>query len=397
MNAVLNINSARSVDVTGPWKVDASRGGHNGALSSQWMMRPADQRFLSLADLYEFTSGRSQSSFARNVETRDLRVIASLDDAERMRIVGPGIDGELAPNHWSFGQLCARVKAPAGYMRDLPAGLAALNLQYGLQSERTELIKVYGQRDNLELRAATGPEYGRVHDHELVRGLIRLNEMHDGRWKVPGVIDWSQHLYNPRAAVTSESTTLYASDRDCFVFLCDDLHPIEVGKLDTGEPDLMFRGLMAWNSETGSKTLGLSMFYLRAVCQNRNLWGVEGMQEIKIRHSKNAPARLAHELLPALRQFSDAGTSRLVEGVKEAKAIKVGTDDDDVMQWLGRQAFTKPQAKDIMTTCLAEEGHPARSIWDIAQGLTAAARKCDHQDERVSMERAAGRILDKVA
>lgn len=43
------------------------------------------------------------------------------------------------------------------------------------------------------------------------------------------------------------------------------------------------------------------------------------------------------------------------------------------------------------------EGRPARSIWDIAQGLTAVARKVDHQDERVALERAAGRLLDRVA
>ena len=37
----------------------------------------------------------------------------------------------------------------------------------------------------------------------------------------------------------------------------------------------------------GAKTLGIASFYLRAVCQNRNLWGVEDFQEITIRHSKH--------------------------------------------------------------------------------------------------------------
>lgn len=386
-----------TIDTSNGYRVDPHRGGHNGALSSQWFTRPADQRFLSLDALYEFTRARSDRAFARNLETRDLRVVASLDDAERMRLEGPGLPVEVAPNHWSFGQLASLVKAPAGYLRNLPAGLAALNLQYGLQSNRSEMIKVYGDEGSCELRAATGPEYGRVHDHELVRGLVRLNEASDGRWKVPGVIDWSTHIYNPRALVTAESTTLYASDRDCFVFLCDDLHPIEVGKLETGDPDLMFRGIMAWNSETGSKTLGVSCFYLRAVCQNRNLWGVEGYNEIKIRHSKGAPARLGYELLPALRSFSEGATQKLIDGVKEAKARKVGDSDDDVAEWLAKQAFTKPTIKSLMDTCMVEEGRPARSIWDIAQGLTAVARKVDHQDERVALERAAGRLLDRVA
>jgi hypothetical protein len=36
---------------------------------------------------------------------------------------------------------------------------------------------------------------------------------------------------------------------------------------------------------------GMASFYLRAVCQNRNLWGVEDFEEIIIRHSKYASSR----------------------------------------------------------------------------------------------------------
>ena len=40
----------------------------------------------------------------------------------------------------------------------------------------------------------------------------------------------------------ADTTTLYASDRDVFLFLVDDTHPIEAGRLPNGEPDLYFRG-----------------------------------------------------------------------------------------------------------------------------------------------------------
>ncbi len=70
-----------------------------------------------------------------------------------------------------------------------------------------------------------------------------------------------------------------------------------------GSPDLFFRGFYCWNSEVGAKTLGLASFYLRAVCQNRNLWGVEDFQEIVIRHSKYASDRFAREAAPALTRF----------------------------------------------------------------------------------------------
>ncbi len=64
--------------------------------------------------------------------------------------------------------------------------------------------------------------------------------------------------HNPFVEVTKDTTTLYASDRDVFLFLVDDAHPIEAGRLPNGDPDLFFRGFYAWNSEVGSKTLGIA-------------------------------------------------------------------------------------------------------------------------------------------
>ena len=155
------------------------------------------------------------------------------------------------------------------------APLAGINLQFGLTAHRAEQVKTL-EADNgsAELRAVTGPDYGRIYDHELVEAVQRIagDGVGDTRWKVPGVLDWSTGVYNPRVDVTRDTTTLYASDRDVFLFLVDDLNPIEAGRLPDGSPDLYFRGFYCWNSEVGAKTLGMASFYLRAVCQNRNLW-----------------------------------------------------------------------------------------------------------------------------
>src|SRR3546814_8328037 len=86
--------------------------------------------------------------------------------------------------------------------------------------------------------------------------------------------------HNPFVEGTKGTTTLYASDRDVFLFLVDDANPIEAGRLPNGDPDLFFRGFYCWNSAVGSKTLGMATFYLRAVCMNRNIWGAESFEEI---------------------------------------------------------------------------------------------------------------------
>ena len=81
----------------------------------------------------------------------------------------------MAPTHWSFGQLCSLVGAPAGYLRQLPAALAGINMQHGLLSHRAELIKTLEADDGrVELRAVTGPDYGRIWDHELVSAVMKI-------------------------------------------------------------------------------------------------------------------------------------------------------------------------------------------------------------------------------
>ncbi|MDR3529312.1 MAG: DUF932 domain-containing protein [Rhodopila sp.] len=383
------------------FKVDVSRGQRVGRVSSEWFSRPADERYLSLSDLFARVKGRAERSRTRTVESRAVRVEASREDAERLALVLPGGDEPVAATHWSFGQLASLVGAPAGYLRQLPAALAGINLQYGLASHRAEQVKTLATEDGrTELRAVTGPDYGRIYDHELVSAVQRIagNGTGDTSWKVPGTLDWSSMTYTPRVDVTAETTTLYASDRDVFLFLVDDTHPIEAGRLVDGSPDLYFRGFYCWNSEVGSKTLGIASFYLRAVCQNRQLWGVEGFEEITIRHSKYAASRFAHETAPALANFANSSPAPFVAGIRAARERIVARTDEERTEFLTRRAgFGRADAAKIIDTVLREEGGPPQSVFDFVQGITAVARTKEHQDVRLDLEQRAKRLLDKAA
>ncbi|TVV72762.1 DUF932 domain-containing protein [Sphingomonas solaris] len=387
-------------DMSGGYKVDVSRGERIGRVSSEWFSRPADERYLSLSDLFGSVKGRSERSRTRTVESAAVRVEASRDNAEGLALVLPGAVAPITPTHWSFGQLASLVGAPAAYLRQLPATLAGINLQYGLTSHRAEQVKTLETDDGrVELRAVTGPDYGRIYDHELVAAVQRIagNGTGDTRWKVPGVLDWSTGIYNPRVDITSDTTTLYASDRDVFLFLVDDLNPIEAGRLPDGSPDLYFRGFYAWNSEVGAKTLGMASFYLRAVCQNRNLWGVEDFEEISIRHSKYAANRFAHEAAPALTRFADGSPMPFVNGIRQARERIVARTDEDRADFLRKRGFGKAETAKIIETVLTEEGHPPASIFDFVQGITAVARGKTQQDARLDLEGRAKKLLDRAA
>jgi len=387
-------------DYSGGYRVDTNRGDRNGRVSSEWFSRPADERYLSLSELYSSVRGRTERSRTRTVESAAIRMEASRDNAERLTLMLPGAETPVAPTHWSFGQLAGLVGAPAAYLRQLPAPLAGINLQYGLTSHRAEQIKTLEIEDGrVELRAVTGPDYGRIYDHELVAAVQRIagNGTGDTRWKVPGVLDWTTGIYNPRVDITQDTTTLYASDRDVFLFLVDDLNPIEAGRLPDGSPDLYFRGFYCWNSEVGAKTLGMASFYLRAVCQNRNLWGVEDFQEITIRHSKNAASRFAHEAAPALTRFADSSPMPFVNGIKAAREKIVARSDEDRDEFLRKRGFSKGETTKIIETVLAEEGRKPESLFDFVQGITAIARDKPHQDARLDLEARAKKLLDRAA
>jgi hypothetical protein len=384
----------------GGYKVDVSRGERIGRVSSEWFSRPADERYLSLADLFAAVQGRSERSRTRTVESAAIRVEASRGDAERLTLMLPGDDTPVAPTHWSFGQLASLLGAPAAYLRQLPTPLAGINLQYGLSSHRSEQVKTLEVEDGrVELLAVTGPDYGRIFDHELVAAVQRIagNGTGDTRWKVPGVLDWSSDVYDPHVDITKDTTTLYPSDRDVFLLLVDDLDPIEAGRLPDGSPDLYFRGFYCWNSEVGAGTLGMASFYLRAVCQNRNLWGVEDFQEITIRHSKYAAARFAHEAAPALTRFADSSALPFVNGIKAARERIVARTDEDRAEFLRKRGFSKTETTKIIGTVLAEEGRPPESVFDFVQGITAVARDKPHQDARLDMEARAKTLLDRAA
>ncbi|MBR0823150.1 DUF932 domain-containing protein [Bradyrhizobium liaoningense] len=324
------------------FRVDVSRGQRIGRVSSEWFARPDDERYLNLPDLYEAVRGRAERAQARTVESRAIRVEASRENSERLALMVPGRDEPVAPTHWSFGQLCTLV-----------AALAAA------------VMKIAGN--------GTG----------------------DTRWKVLGVLDWSTMTHNPFVDVTKDTTTLYASDRDVFLFLVDDTKPIEAGRLADGSPDLYFRGFYCWNSEVGSKTLGIASFYLRAVCMNRNLWGVESFEEITIRHSKFAAQRFAHEAAPALTRFANSSPTPFVAGIKAVRERIVARTDEDRENFLRKGGFSKSDATKIVETVFCEESRKPESIFDFVQGITAFARGKAHQDTRLELEGKAKRLMER--
>ena len=179
------------------------------------------------------------------------------------------------------------------------------------------------------LRALTGPDYGRVWDNQL-SGFFRQVADKDGL-EVPIAFHTAYDDYNPVVAqnVTKEATTLYAGDRDTFIFLVDQRNPIECGKLPNGNPRLLLRGLYAFNGETGARKYGCSTFLYGMVCQNRQIYGQAGVQAYSRKHTKNAAIDFEKIMLPAIETFLNGSSVGVEAGVKAAQAAMLPKDEVD--------------------------------------------------------------------
>ena len=116
----------------GGYRVDVSRGERNGRVSSEWFSRPADERYLSLSELFAAVRGRAARS--RTVESAAMRVEAGHGDADRLALVLPGENMPLVPNPlelWAARESCRRTgylsaPAPSTACRNQPSVRADL-------------------------------------------------------------------------------------------------------------------------------------------------------------------------------------------------------------------------------------------------------------------------------
>src|SRR4030081_3630181 len=177
--------------------------------SRQWASRPADERYASLLDMQGYMTRRRDRSRAAVESTRALTEVPDQNDPLPRGLSlgferGPLAGQLLAPTHQAFGQICslAATPSPASYFREsrVPADIIADALNYNLRFTREVedigVLATLGDEDNSlgvpvgsELRAATGPAYGRIWGADIVDALVeRFGDGIATHWRVPGEV-----------------------------------------------------------------------------------------------------------------------------------------------------------------------------------------------------------------
>lgn len=346
--------------------------------SNEWMKRPADQRFKSLQELHDAVSFQRSIAGSATVPFNALRAKA----VDGQVILNGRTDTTAQLTHWSFGQLAARSGAPAGYLRQLPAALAADCINDGLvkRDEGDDAAILFAREPGVVLtaRAICTPKYERIWNNDITKRLLELAE----------------RGWQPAPAAFDGSRGLYASDHDMFAFLVDNERRI----FETLPGGGLSRGFFVGNSEVGDSSFWVMTFLYEYVCGNHRVWGATGIHEIRVAHIGDANDRAFGKLAVELRKYADSSASETEAQIESARQFILGGTKDEVLDRVfglrvnGLSRRRIDEAYDLAVKREEWYGNP-RSAWGLAGGLTEIARDIPYADERVALDRAAGKVM----
>jgi len=389
---------------------------HSQAAQSNYYQRPPDERFPTLDALI---------AHARNVREHCAERVYSLRDLHA-EPNGRGVDlhslrGAAPLTHWSFGQLTRTVGAPAGYLRSLPAPLAADCINHGISqtpdgTRANVLIRVANGTDPI-VRACTSDTYGRVWDEVLYSGfrdtVARHTNAYGHDWIAPPT--W-----------TGEPAGFYAGDRDSFVIMIDGgsivpdpsgerAAPLVVagpapfaglaspgpGSTSPAGQDArtLYRGILMRNSEVGAAGIIIESILFRAICGNHLLMGAVLDSQFRRRHVGDASNATIQEIGRIALKWTQRSAAADAALIQSLISHEIAVSKDAVISELRALGATAEQATHAYETAERTEAISPRSYWGIAQGITrdAQTETDGYQNDRYDLDRLAAQVLARGA
>lgn len=377
--------------------------------SKQWAQRPADQRYWSLQEMYDHCRG--YAAHAREATVRFDQLTCAPGENGNLCIVGPQ-NNPATLTHWSFGQLANRIGAPAGYLATLPGQLAADCINNGLQKreERDQGSRaLMHSNGSLVCRAFTSDDYSRIWNHDVIKRLLDL-PAHG--WQVPPARPAHQNQPGARLATAEDVLAnnsaalsikigdpiapagLYASDHDMFAFMVN-----EQNRIDDGTPGGLARGFFVSNSEVGAAAFKITRFLYKFVCGNHIVWHAKDVKEIRIVHRGRNNGRYGWKMIAELRRYADESAAADEGRIEAARRFQIGGTKDEVldklfgMKSLGIARKTLEAAYDHVVKNPTRYNASPRSAYGMVNGLTAISQEGEYTDQRVDLDRAAGKVL----
>ena len=386
------------------------------AAHEQWCKRPPDERFWNLDELIAATQSWKDSSVVGNCRLKQCQFIG---EGEEVYLQGStGKKSRLG--HYAFGQLASDLQDGPGanYLRKLPASLAAILMNIHLSASRDRNMALLLQKPNGRVveessgdyfcRAALTEQYNRIWNCELA---TRINDIVKGHnWRTPP----ARPAHNdPRARPATKADLcasswvregnmiapagLYASEKDCFMFLLNENNPVTM----PGSKSALYRGCFVENSEVGDSRLNITAFMYSSVCGNHIVWDVPWVQKLSVVHKGDADLECFRFLEKDFTAFANSSSEKDNQFVRSASTKLLGNTPQDVVAELWKQrlvGITKGELEDAVATSIEHEEDRGEkvspfSVWGVAQGVTRLSQNSKYTDRRVVLDKAAGKIM----
>ena len=379
------------------------------AASAQWANRPADERFWTVEEMRKATKRYAQESVEK--EDYPLSAVRVEPQGKELHMMGrSNVPAKFT--HWSFGQLCSTIKAPAYYLRALAPTLAAQNINYGIKAltDREQVKVNLYMRSNGEhsVRAFTSDKYTRIFNHNICDKLVEL-ETHG--WRLPPARPGGNT--DPRTRPATEADCLkrsggfwgtikpgdliapagaYASDHDMFCFMINENYTIE----EPGNPDGLARGFFVRNSEVGAAALTLTTFLYRHVCSNHIVWDAKDIMTVRVRHvGEAASTKWIYQMRAAISKYSQRSAAEDQAKIVKARGFIIADKAEGVLDRLFKlDVGSRKMLEAAMVACAQNpsDGDP-KSAWGMAQGITRLSQSSEYTDDRAQIDRAANKVL----
>ena len=357
--------------------------------NKQWSTRPPDERFPSLQSLYSTCKGYADIAVEReDVPYSTLRTEAIDGDVV---LVGKGNVPSSLTN-WSFGQLCSRVGAPAGFIRELPATLACQVVNNRLKDKYPAVSACQPSDDKASLlfhkngsivcRSITSDKYSRIWNHEVAE---RLMDLETRGWS-PATPTFRQFGDN--------APSLYASDHDMFAMMMMPNTFIQQPVRTAKDQAPLYRGLIYSNSEVGAGSLTAMSFFFNQMCGNHIIWGASQVIELNLRHVGSIRERMQHWDV-AIRKYADSSMQDDAQRLATAVNTRIAGTKEDLLDVLfgKRLSLSRKAIEASYDAALPEQDGDPLTVWGFVQGATRYSQTLKYTDDRVRVDKAAAKVL----
>jgi hypothetical protein len=331
--------------------------------SHELFRRTPDECFPSLSVLSQHTQWQKQEALEIWQPPRNLGVHSETADCLTL---DAGNDGAFTMNDWSFGQLCRLAGVAKETVNRLSPDTAARVFGETLpQGQKPlQLFTLGGQ-----LRSIHAASYTRLFNADL---LAVIQEFAVG--------------FEPPPKGLNGATGLYGGEQDMFCFLIDPAGWTEIG----GEA--FAPGMFVWNSEVGSRSVGIETFWFQAVCANHIVWDATEVIEFSRKHTANVHEAISaiREAIEALVQKRDQRRDGFVKAIQRAMETTLGTDADEVQKALSENGVSRSLAKEAIEIA-QEKGR--FTVFAMVDALTRIAGKLVNAGDRIQVDQKAAGLL----